>query len=135
MAQWSKRVRKTLSAYWFDTTLLILAVGAPVLSALGAPMLSALLSSDTGEAHWFQRSGSLTVLFAVILEFWTTTIVKDARDAAWAAAKRRSWAGTAVLGQLPTPRKVIALIALVLMVLGTIIWGYGDLIISEFLVP
>ena len=120
MAQWLERLSATLSSYWLDASLLLLATGTP--------LLSAWLSYRFGEPHWFQRSGSLTVLFAAILEFRQAAIDKDVRDAAWAAAKRRSWAGTAIVGQLPTPRKTIAVIALVLVVLGTIIWGYGDLL-------
>ena len=123
MAQWLKRVKKTLSAYWFDATLLI--------AAVGAPLFSASLSFDTGRDDWFQRSGSLMVLISTILEFRQGYAALEA----WAAVKRRSSAGVAVLGQLPTPRKAIAVIALALVVLGTIIWGYGDLMIKEFLVP
>ena len=107
VVQWLKHLKKMLSSYWIDAILLIVAVGAP--------LLSAWLSFETGEADWFQRSGSLTVLFAAILEFRQVAVDKDARDPAWAAAKRRSWAGTAVVGQLPTPRKAIAAIALALV--------------------
>ena len=103
--------------------------------ATGTPLLSAWLSYHIGEAHWFQRSGSLTVLLAAILEFRQAVIDKSVKDKAWGAAKRRSWAGVAVVGQLPTARKTLAIIALVLIILGTIIWGYGDLLFSMVFSP
>ncbi len=87
VVQWLKHLKKMLSSYWIDAILLIVAVGAPLLSA------------------WL----------SFILEFRQVAVDKDARDPAWAAAKRRSWAGTAVVGQLPTPRKAIAAIALALV--------------------
>ncbi len=122
MTQWLERFKRTLSSYWIDAILLFLATGPP--------LLSAWLSYHFHEAHWFQRSGSLTVLFAALLEFRQAAVDKGVRDAAWAAAKRRSWLGLAIVGQLPSPRKIIAGLALVLVVLGTIIWGYGDLLFS-----
>ena len=109
-----------LRAYLWDAILLILAIAAP--------LLSAWISCRYGEVHWFQRSGSLTVLFAAILEFRQAIIVEKVRNETWAAAKRRSYAGTAIVGQLPSPRIGIAIIALFLIIFGTIIWGYGDLL-------
>ena len=118
--------RKRLSLYWLDASLMFLAIGPP--------LLSAWISYGTGETHWFQRSGSLTVLFAGILEYRHTIQDMKVREEAWAAAKRRSWLGIAFSGQLPTAGPFLAIVALFLIVFGTVIWGYGDLLIS-YVIP
>ncbi len=127
MTQWLESFKRALRSYWPDVLLLILAVGAPVISSW--------LSYRFDNPVWFQRSGSLTVLFAAVLEYRQATIDEKAREAAWGAAKRRSWAGTPIVGHLPPPRRFFVIAGLLLIVPGTIIWGYGDLLFSIVSAP
>jgi hypothetical protein len=82
------------------------------------------VSWHTGQGHWFSRAGSLTVLFTAIIEF------RRARQAT-------DEIGTAILHSglgIPlavTPSRAetaIHICAVVTLVLGTVIWGYGDLL-------
>ncbi|WP_022729424.1 hypothetical protein [Fodinicurvata sediminis] len=111
-------LRKSFSKdYLTEWTLTALAV----LPALGSLLLSWLLS-DGGT--WFQRAGSLMVLFAVWLEFLETRKV---------AKTRHQDIEASLLVNLPltsdTPVELMfQRIAIFMAILGTIIWGYGDLL-------
>lgn len=111
-------LRESLSKdYWLEWTLTALAV----LPALGSLLLCWQLS-DGGT--WFQRSGSLMVLFAVWLEF---------RQAKAAIRKIIENATQSILAVAPSFRmdpvqSLFQNIAIGLAILGTIIWGYGDLL-------
>lgn len=83
------------------------------LCAMGPPMLSAMISLETGDGHWFQRSGSLMVLFSVAMEYRRSQRVKRGRPAS----------------SLPEPFGVsVPYVCYVSIAVGTLIWGYGDLL-------
>jgi len=77
------------------------------------------------EEVWFARSGAVMVLLAVIVEYrLNNEVVK----------KISNTIQTAILTKLPITvsiqkeRKLIAKITHSFVILGTLIWGYGDLI-------
>ena len=47
-----------------------------VVLGLTSVFVSAIASFISGDGHWFQRSGSLLVLFSVVLEFRQSQIAK-----------------------------------------------------------
>lgn len=94
---------------------------------------------------WFQRSGAVLVLFAAIVEYRLASYSHDeVYDAIKVTAKKRAVmpnisnndlvnglikSNIASKPETPKYRKVLKLFAHVLIVLGTAIWGYGDLLV------
>ena len=86
---------------------------------------SLVYSLASAEGEWFQRSGSLLVLFAVVLEIRQTAIEQPKKS------KSVSIEGTAAATkgfyfsceQTDSPDRMGGA-----LVIGTVIWGYGDLL-------
>jgi hypothetical protein len=102
--------------------LLILSVVIPTCAWHG------VLQQDASVSIWFQRSGSLTVLFAVWAEykiFKIRALTNPMSDGG------ETWQDLAHQGALKTKYKkmlaVINFISVTLVIIGTLIWGYGDL--------
>ncbi len=80
--------------------------------------------------NWFARSGALMVLLAAIVEFRISGHIYD-------DIQRSQLTSSIVNSSIPLKakptkkRKKIAITAHTLLVVGTIIWGYGDLIWSK----
>ncbi|HCM0798969.1 MULTISPECIES: hypothetical protein [Vibrio] len=106
--------------------------------------VSLILDFYLGRTDLFMRSGAVVVLFAAIVEYRTSShILKDiqnairkniAKDAAidWMFEDKSQFnellKAIAVFPPTPTQeRKRISLCAHIFLVLGTVIWGYGDL--------
>ncbi|NIQ14891.1 MAG: hypothetical protein GTO02_11005 [Candidatus Dadabacteria bacterium] len=89
--------------------------------AWSAPLITWIVTQPPERAEWLARSGSLMVLFSVIGEYYLQkkNAVKFINNAI------RAGTGTA-----PLDFSVMAVVAnilfLITVVLGTIIWGYGD---------
>jgi hypothetical protein len=77
----------------FDIGFLIIAIIVPIISFVISVVLN--------DAQWFERSGSLTVLFSAIVD-------------------------SILPGTQNRFDETIAITGLVTVVLGTIIWGYGS---------
>ncbi|PSJ23566.1 hypothetical protein CVH10_01500 [Halomonas sp. ND22Bw] len=96
-----------------------------VITATGPALLSAYFSWHLVDGGgWFQRSGSLMVLFAAWLDF------RQARLLAEASPEQR--VELSLLMGLSRaqddPRRVwFQRLAIWLLITGTVIWGYGDL--------
>lgn len=96
--------------------------------AVLAPLVSALVSFRTGNGLWFARAGSLTVLFAAAVQF---------RLAQQSDAGHRRAQMSLAIGGLPLGGDVsslqtwLARISLWLMIVGTLVWGYGDLLFGK----
>jgi hypothetical protein len=95
-----------------------------IMAAIGAPAISMWLDSGAEAGYWLQRSGSITVMFAIALEY---------RQATFSSSERSSSVfmnGVAALqndSSLPPIRQKLKKIAIYLAIIGTFIWGYGDL--------
>ena len=87
-----------------------------------------ILQQDDNVSIWFQRSGSLTVLFAVWAEYKLFKIRKLTNPMSEGG---ETWQDLAHQGALKTKYKkmlnVINFISVILVIIGTVIWGYGDL--------
>ncbi len=94
------------------------------LCAVTPPLLS-LMGSFRPQAEqpgqWFERSGAVMTAFAVFAQFKASTIATMIAGStfaeSWEAYRRYKWAQILVAG-----------LSLVLVVVGTVIWGYGDLL-------
>lgn len=97
--------------------LFILAVGIP-LAAYNAWLIPI---SET-EGSWFQRSGSLAVLFAVWMEYNLMKVNEYITLPGIAVSEQ-----IRVSDKYKRTYKVLQYSAIVLVFIGTFIWGYGDL--------
>lgn len=89
---------------------------------------------------WFSRSGSLLVLFAAIVEYRLTSyIFEDIRTANIknAVKNKAAFQDNKLLQTLtdkkpvlPKSRAILTLTSHIFIILGTAIWGYGDLIVK-----
>lgn len=110
----SKAFRISLAAW---ATFLGIAVLFPL-------VLSFLVPPGEGEGEWFQRSGSIMVVFALLAELRVNALhrMSDAGKMPflhvhiYMQRKFQGWATSA------------SYLTLLIVVAGTVIWGYGDLI-------
>ena len=98
---------------WRDLKLDIVLIALAILVVL----FSLGMDIAAGEPDWFQRSGSLMVLFSGVLasrglnKHWRKSDVSHLRGY-WLRTSRN--------------QQIVDGIALVLLITGTLIWGYGD---------
>ena len=98
-----------------------------LLACVALAVLFALVSYVAQTGHWFARSGSLIVLLAVICEF---------RLGAKYSARWPDHATSRYLQHTPVPEsgtteKVLRWASHLAVVVGTLIWGYGDLLFPD----
>ena len=104
---------------FYSVALLLLAMSIPILCIQTPSWTNA---SETSAA-WFQRSGSLVILFAALSEyvvFKTYDYISPSEAAYSVPFDTPKW--------YKTLYNVISIIGLILLVTGTLIWGYGDYI-------
>jgi hypothetical protein len=73
---------------------------------------------------WFQRSGSITVLLSLVAEYVISRLHGIIRPAGFTSKETEN-----IRKKLENPLMVLRYIGGGAAVLGTIIWGYGDLLI------
>lgn len=96
-----------------------------LLVAFGFAVTSYLCSQATDEAHWFARSGAVVVLLSVWVETRNYAAQQRLNDCRHTAAgfiggSPQDWS-------MPRRRKILEYVTLFMIVMGTLIWGYGDL--------
>ena len=87
-----------------------------------ALVVSLWFSVTLREGEWFQRSGAIVVLISVILEI-RQSMAKQPQSTASTINGNPVMTESHIL----TVRKLFHWIAWVGIVIGTLIWGYGDL--------
>jgi hypothetical protein len=107
-------------------------------------LLSIFMDADSAKfTTWFARSGSLIVLVAAIVEYRLSShLYEDIYKAAKETARKKSAmpdiSNTPLVNELvksnltlkpevPRSRKILSGTSDTLVIVGTIIWGYGDL--------
>lgn len=104
-----------------------------LLAAISFPIFAwfGILSLDDNNGDWFQRSGSLVVLCAAIIEY----ILFRINISATPASGDKTASGSDRKTSAMYLRYILALkyITAVVAIVGTIIWGYGDLIFAIFM--
>lgn len=92
------------------------APGVPILS-----LLNGLRPHDEAPGLWFGRSGAVMTAFAAFAQFKAAGIEMMLRGTTFA----ESWEAYRIH---ICHQQVLSWASLVLIVLGTLVWGYGDLI-------
>lgn len=105
--------------YKFDYAILFAAILIALCSVVGD------LFSDN--YSWFARSGSIVVLLAIIVEFRVSTHVYDDIQRAQFLSKKIDLS-MPLKAKPSKQKKRISCVAHSMVIIGTIIWGYGDLI-------
>ena len=97
-----------------------------LITTYAVPVAFYLYSAETGQGHWFARSGSLMVVMGAMLEYRNFShqqYLREKRDETWEPdpqfLKALKW------------RRPFDLLILSSLVIGTVIWGYGDLLFSN----
>ncbi len=95
-------------------------------AAITVVIISAIADYFTTNFNWFTRSGSVAVLLAAFVEFKISSHIYDEIQRAQFMQKRLDM--YIPFKAKPTKEKEkVSLAAHILLVAGTIIWGYGDL--------
>jgi hypothetical protein len=83
-----------------------------------------ILACKLDNGLWFSRSGSIVVLFCAIVEYRLWSLQQLGHTNAQKAFSQ----GIVSSGMIPSHKKRIGWITHVQIVIGTLIWGYGDLL-------
>ena len=104
-------------APWWEMVLLV--------AAYAIPLLFCYYSYLTDEGHWFSRSGSLMVILGAFLEYRNFGIQQYLRE-----KRDETWKPDPKIVEHLRSRKPFDILVLASLVLGTAIWGYGDLLFN-----
>ncbi len=89
---------------------------------------SLLFSINGHDLLWFSRSGSIMVLFAAIIEYQNLKLQQAINEKATEGAGALR-GGVGPLSQ-PRFRQLLSKFTHLTVGLGTVIWGYGDLLVA-----
>jgi hypothetical protein len=111
--EYEKRIKR---AFLQVLVLCLCAVGLPLFSLTGIfrPQAEPL-------GQWFQRSGAVMTAFAVFAQFKAGGIATMIAGSTFA----ESWEAYHKYNRF---QALAAVLSLVLVVIGTVVWGYGDLL-------
>jgi hypothetical protein len=99
-----------------------------VTTATLAPVIFGIISYKTGAGTWFGRSGSLMTLLAAIVQF---RIALELEGSQYRALFRGVLGGLPRRASLAPLSRILGPASLILIVMGTLIWGYGDLLFDK----
>jgi hypothetical protein len=102
-------------------------LGMAVIATL-LPLFSAFISYSTGHGLWFARSGSITVLTAAIVQF---RLAMQLEFSQYRALLYGVLSGFPRQASLTPLSRFLGPASLFLIVAGTLIWGYGDLLFDN----
>ncbi|WP_110812368.1 MULTISPECIES: hypothetical protein [unclassified Pseudomonas] len=113
---------------WLDycgvTALLLIALAVPALS-----FLEAARPSGESLGVWFQRSGAITTVFSMFAAATNKVLVDRLHvPGTWGDDD-----GLAVLEGFKVRLAVANKLSFGLIVIGTVVWGYGDVIINRLI--
>ncbi len=118
--KWVKEQEKIIDRKLFNW-FIYLAIG------LSVPIMAYFLKPDIESmATWIQRSGSIMVVFSLLAEIKTKLIERIAivRDHTFL------YCNMYLKGKYERRIRIINILTYLSIVVGTIIWGYGDILIS-----
>lgn len=121
-------MRRYLSMYW---KAILTHPSQSAMMLLGALVagVSGLVSDALGDGQWFQRSGSICTaigIWASGLELFEST--KPFQFRSGMGGKPEEFLERELSRKRNSSRSKMLIVSVVYSVLGTIIWGYGDLI-------
>ncbi|HCG8217836.1 TPA: hypothetical protein NJ504_004836 [Vibrio parahaemolyticus] len=119
MTDWMKKARKTIkSSLWTTLPIILLAISIPLVAAF----CPAFMPVNETVATWFQRSGAVVVALAVWIE------IKNNAISGYIYPSGLSTSDFAILKQdYGLYFNLIKWSGFLLAILGTVIWGYGDI--------
>ena len=88
-------------------------------------IFSYFYSFGTKPETWFARSGSIMVLLSVIVEYKLAVLQQNKINR---AIQKSSYIGMPARSKLSKEYNYISTVTHVFVILGTLIWGYGDLL-------
>ena len=103
--------------------------GIVALVILLLPILSwysFLMPESENQASWFQRSGSLMVIFSILIEFKLFSIYKYIHPGRVSVV-----ISPYSIHSYQKTYKYISILNISMIVIGTLIWGYGDIITNN----
>lgn len=106
-------------ASWWEMTLLVVTYAIPLFFYCYSYL-------TTDEGHWFSRSGSLMVILGAFLEYRNFGIQQYLRE-----KRDETWKPDPIIVNQLRSRKPFDILLLTSLVLGTAIWGYGDLLLNN----
>ena len=114
---------------WLKGNKLEDSVGDFVLIGIGLLSVITGWSFENEEYSWFSRSGSIMVLIGAILEYRYSLVSLGANleSIRWAKGP-----GNPVIFELARHQKFIKYTAHGFVIIGTVIWGFGDLMRAFF---
>ena len=102
---------------------LVISIALVLICSL-AILVSAVASHCLGDGQWFQRSGSLCVLFAVILEIHQS-VLREPQPSSTVSVEGSPAMMSPEVSTLDGWFRRFAWLGIIS---GTVIWGYGDLV-------
>lgn len=115
LAEAETRIRKAL--FW-SIPLLLLTISIPILALYGL-----FLPEGETISTWFQRSGSLMVIFSLWVEYELFGINGDVFPSGIYSGQEERLAE-----RYRSKVQIVKYLAVVGALTGTVIWGYGDLL-------
>ena len=83
-----------------------------------------ILACKMANGLWFSRSGSVVVLLCAIVEYRLASL----QQLGYRSAQKAFSQGIVSSGVIPPHKKTITWITHIQVVIGALIWGYGDLL-------
>lgn len=121
---WTDR-RRTWLYFSLIVVLLVIASLAPI-TANG--VLCSLKPPMESSGVWFQRTGAISTVFALL----AATLQADAARKLWSPGFLGDIHKMAVLTSFERKFSICRNLSFLISVLGTVIWGYGDILLSNF---
>jgi hypothetical protein len=111
--EYEKRIR------WAFLQVYVLCLCAVILPLLS--MLGSFRPQAESPGQWFERSGAMMTVFAVFAQFKAVSVATMIAGCTFG----ESWEA---YHKYKRHQAVVAGLSLVLVVMGTVVWGYGDLL-------
>lgn len=96
-----------------------------IVVAIFVAVISVIADYYSANYDWFARSGAIAVLLAAIVEY---RISSHIYDDIYRAIAQQKHSGFATKAKKSKNRSILSFITHTVLILGTIIWGYGDLL-------
>lgn len=112
-----EEARKCFIKIWISLSLSV--------AVLVLALIPALIPDGQTVPGWFQRSGSLTTIGAIFISIYTTRM-RERLEGKFLS----DFYGAEAFRRVKLPFTIATSTALILTIIGTVVWGYGDLLIS-----
>lgn len=113
---------------WFYFVLIVALLAIAFLAPITAnTFFGALKPSAESSGVWFQRSGAISTVFALL----AATLQADASRKLWTPGSLGDIHKLTVLSSFDGKFSICQNLSFLFTVLGTVIWGYGDILFAK----